>query len=330
MGEKMKLLKQCCVVSIAGMTIFAANPLLAADGASADRDILDLSVGVERLGGDTTYRIGGLIVVEGGMSETIHFPISGLEWPFDFWLGRIDAGVNIGSSWRINGTVRKNISDPGGELEDSDWGIWYLEGYPGTSQNDLDIYSESSISDFDALIVDVNVAWSFLQRGKWTLFTGFGYQYQNFEYEGRLIQQTAYYLDYPFDVVNGDGNVGITYEIDYSMPYVLIGGSVDLIDRYSLTGSFAYAPYVEAEDRDNHLLRSRIAEGDMDGDAFMLNVTAKYNITPSWFILAGFHYTEIDVDGRVEVSVDGVPQLSEDETSESSQMSGNINVGFTF
>ena len=164
----------------------------------------DLAAGVEGMGGDTTYQIGGNIVFVDGSGGTIQFPASELEWPLDIWLGRIDAGVTINDSWRVKGTVKKNISDPDSNMKDSDWGLWYLNGVPGASPTDLDAYSESSISDFDAVIFDIDVEWTFLKREKWSLFAGLGYQYQNFDYDSNLILHTEYYQGSPIGSVIKD------------------------------------------------------------------------------------------------------------------------------
>ena len=68
-------------------------------------------------------------------------------------MARVDAGLKIGSSWCINGVLRK-ISDPDDPMVDQDWLA------PGR----LDVYSESNISEFKALIWDVDVEWAFLQH----------------------------------------------------------------------------------------------------------------------------------------------------------------------
>jgi len=285
--------------------------------------IFDLAVGIEAMGGDTTYQIGGNLVYADGSSQALHFPLSELEWPLDIWLGRIDAGMKIGDSWRINGVLKKNISDPDDNMIDKDW-------ITLSNPSQLDVYSDSNISDFDAFIFDIDVEWAFLQRETWSLFAGIGYQYQNFDYDSQLIHQYSPSGRPGFDYY-GDGSVSIIYEITYNMPYLLIGTDVKLIDNFTLAGSFAYAPWVDAEDKDNHVLRNRVTEGDMDGDAFMLDLSAQYNFTPSWFLVAGFHYTKIDVDGTMNVAMNGVTVItSEDETSESTQTSGYLQVGYTF
>jgi outer membrane protease len=303
------------------VTVPAAVSFAAAQGDSGP--VFDLAVGVEAMAGDTTYQIGGNIVLPDGRSGTILFPSSELEWPLDTWLARIDAGLNFGGSWRINGVVKKNVSDPDDNMIDKDW---LTPSNPGQ----LDVYSESSISSFDAVILDVDVEWTFLERQAWSLYTGVGYQYQNFDYDSNLIRQYSP-SGYPGVDFTGDGRVSITYEITYDIPYLLIGSNVKLGENFTLSGSFAYAPWVNAEDVDDHVLRNRVTKADMDGDAFMFDMSAQYNITPSWFLVAGFYYTKIDVDGTMNVAVNGVTVIeSEDETSESTQASGYFKVGYAF
>lgn len=290
----------------------------------------DLDLGVEKMEGDTTYQIGGNIFSTDGYQMVIPFPVSALEWPLDIWLSRLDACMNIDNLWRINGVIKKNINDPDGKMKDSDWGVFYMDGYPGTLPTDLDIYSESNISDFDALIIDLDVEWIFMQRGAWNLFTGLGYQYQNFDYDSNMIEQQAFYRGGLIGSVMGDGSVSVTYDITYRMLYVLIGTDFNFADNFTLSGSFAYAPWADAEDKDVHVWRNRIAEGDMDGDAYMIDLSLQYNFNPSWFMVAGVHYTKIDVDGTTKVSMDGVTVFSEEETSESTQSSGFFKIGFTY
>ena len=311
--------------------VFGANEVQNTPAGNSVKPIgFDISIGTELMSGDTTYTVGGPVVKADGSSEQGYFPWSELEWPLDIWLARVDAGVNIGSSWRINGVLKANISDPDDPMEDSDWGLAYQLGLPGASTSDLDVFSESNISDFDALIWDIDVEWTFLQRQSWNLFAGLGYQYQKFEYDGQLIQQTLYYLGAPVGVAYGDGSVGITYEMTYKMPYFLIGTDFQITPGFTVAGSFAYSPWADAEDEDHHLLRDRVAQGDMDGDAYMIDVSGTYNFVSSWFLEAGFHYTKIDVDGEQAVSISGIHMGTQHEESESTQTSGYLNIGYRF
>lgn len=281
---------------------------------------LDLAFGVEAMGGDTTYEIGGPVTYANGSSENAHFPISKLEWPLDIWLARLDATINTGSSWRINGVIKKNISDPDDPMKDSDW---------LTAPSSLDIYSESNISDFDALIWDVDIEWMFFERPSWNLFAGVGYQYQNFEYDSALIHQYSPSGAYDAEVF-GDGSVSITYDMTYEMPYFLIGTDFQITPNFIVSGSFSYSPWVDAEDEDHHLSRNRVTKGDMDGYAYMIDISGTYDFATSWFLTAGLHYTKIDVDGEQKQWINDVYFATVREESESSQTSGYFKVGYRF
>lgn len=282
---------------------------------------LDISIGSERMSGDTTYSTGGPIVHPNGSIEYAHFPFSQLEWPLDIWLARIDAGVTIGSSWRINAVVKKNINDPANNMEDSDWIT------PGS----LDIYSESTISDFDALIWDLDVEWVFIKRQAWDIYAGIGYQYQEFDYAGQGIYQYSP-SGLPGFAAYGDGSVSITYETNYKMPYFLLGTDFQISPNFTMAGSFAYSPWVDADDEDYHLARIpvMVSQGDMDGDAYMFDVSGTYRFLSSWFLKAGFHYVKIAVDGNHYQSSGGVPIGTVREKSESDQTSGYLSIGYMF
>lgn len=290
-------------------------------GSSVQPSVFDISLGTELMAGETTYSIGfPVAMADGSGSATGYFPFSELEWPLDIWLARVDAGVNIGSSWRINGALKKNISDPSDHMIDKDW---ITANNPGQ----LDVYSESNISDFDALILDFDVEWIFAQRNSWSFYAGLGYQYQKFEYEGQAIHQYSP-SGYPGAEFYGDGSVGITYEMTYKMVYALIGTEVQITPQFSMAGSFAYSPVVNADDEDNHLLRDKVSKGDLEGNAYMIDVSGTYNFLSSWFLEGGFHYTKIDVDGNQTQSFYGVPRYVVYEESESIQTSGYLSVGY--
>ncbi len=307
-----------------------SGSVLAADDLQKDSTLkapqnaigLKIGIGTELMAGDTTYSIGGPVTYYDGSSEQGYFPWSKLEWPLDIWLARFSADLDIGSSWRIGGVLKTNVSDPSDPMVDQDW---ITESNPGQ----LDIYSESNISDFSAFIFDIDVEWIFLQRQSWSLYGGLGYQYQKFDYDGQLIHQYSPSGLPGYDVY-GDGSVGITYEVTYSMPYLLIGTEFQITADFSMEGSFAYSPSVTAEDEDHHLLRNRVAIGDMDGDAFMFNVSGTYFFMSSWFVEGGFQYTQIDVDGEMAIYSNGFHILTEREESESTQTSGYVTLGYRF
>lgn len=307
------------VVAMAfAVSALSAVPLYADDAEIA----VDISIGTELMGGHTTYRIGYPVTIIGGPTEEGYFPFSELKWPLDTWLARVDLGVDIGSSLRINGTVKTNLSKPGDPMVDKDW-------ITDADPTRLDIYSDSSISDFDALILDCDVEWSFLKSESGSLYAGLGYQYQNFKYDSNLIHQYSP-SGLPGWEFFGDGSVSITYEMTYSMPYVIFGGTYNVSPDFAVAGSIAYSPFVDAEDLDDHILRDKISEGDMEGSALMVNISGKYSFAPNMFLEGGLNYTKIDVDGTQTQSFSGVPYYLVAQESESSQTSGYLKVGYKF
>lgn len=313
-----------------GMMLVAAGTAranLTAPPPAADTPVnFSFSFGAERMEGDTTYRIGYPVTLPSGVVLEGYFPISELEWPLDIWLARVEGSMVLYKKIRVNGMVKKDLSDPEDNMIDSDW-------LTPRNPSRLDVYSESNISDFQALIVDASIDWIFFRSDVVSLYAGLGFLYQDFEYEAKLIRQHSP-SGLPGFAVEGDGRVAITYDITYTIPYARIGTELRLSPRFLLAGSFAFSPFAEAEDTDRHLLREnggKVAEGDMDGDAFMFDVSGKFNFTPSVHVKAGFHYVKIDVDGtQTQVYATGQPLGTVTQESESSQSSGYVMLGFDF
>jgi hypothetical protein len=285
-----------------------------------------ITIGTEKMLGNTVYQIGYPATEPDGTTYVGYFPFSELEWPLDILLVKIEAAVNIGDSWQINGVLKKDLTDPDDNMKDSDW---ITSSDPGR----LDVYSESDISKFDALIFDFDAEWTFFKNKKWSVYAGFGYQNQKFEYSANLIRQYSPSGLTGFDGY-GDGQVGITYEITYSMPYIKIGNEFQFNEELNLEGSLALSPLVNAEDEDNHLLREnggKIAKGDMEGGAFMIDLSASYKFSQSWFLDGGLQYTYIKVSGdQVQVYGNGERIGTVSEESKSTQTSIYLSAGYIF
>ncbi len=286
---------------------------------------MSLSIGTEILDGDTTYRIGYPVTI-GGVTSEGYFPFSEMVWPLDIAMGRIDGSITLNDSWKFNGTLKKNITDPGGHMEDSDW---------TTSSNptQLDVYSESNISDFSAFIFDFDVEYTFASWDIVSLFGGIGYQYQEFDFDSQLINQYSP-SGLPSFGYTGDGRVAINYGVSYQIPYLLLGADLQSWERFSLKGSIAFAPYVSAQDEDNHLLREyggKITRSDMDGTGIMFDISGKFNFTPLWFIEFGLNTTKVDVEGTMNQGYVWFGNFGSNKVeAESTQSSGYIALGASF
>jgi outer membrane protease len=307
---------------IGGMPAYAEGPKV------------DLTLGIGMLTGDTTYQIGGTVVTPSGSGE-LHFPISELEFPLDVYMISVEGSIEFAEKWKVSAGVKKNITGNAGKMKDSDWGVPF-EDPPGSGTwrwygpNSLDIYSESD-ADLDALIMDINLWYRFYEKSSWSFIAGLGYIRQNFDYECSLIEQWSPSGLSGYDYT-GTGEVGLTYEVTYNIPYMQIGTQFKIKDKFRLEASLGYSPIVNAEDEDGHLLRDPpiFAKGDCDGDAILFSFTGRYDFPKNWFFMAEFDYTQIDTDGTQKNYINGEWVWTTDETIESEQIFTVFAVGYAF
>jgi outer membrane protease len=244
-------------------------------------------------------------------------------------MASLGASVGFVEKLKLSASVKKNITDDAGKMKDSDWGIAWLDEFPGASPGSLDIYSESD-ANLDALIVDVNAQYR-IYRG---FFVGFGYMHQNFDYEISNLHQW-----YPsYSLYTGaasphywvDGPV-ITYEVTYSIPYIELAFLGKAADRFFVETSIGYSPFAKAEDEDHHLLRSKVSKTDYDpGSAILFAVEGRYEFAANWFLALQFDYTKIEADGESLDFVNGVYADTIYQETKSEQIFYSLNVGYSF
>jgi outer membrane protease len=290
-----------------------------------------ITVGIGKLGGDTTYQIGGTVVTPLGSGQ-VHFPISELEFPLDVWMVSVEGSKEFAEKWKVSVGVKKNITGDAGKMKDSDWGAYFLDGYAWAEKDTLDIYSESD-AELDALIMDINLRYRFYEKPSWAFFAGLGYIHQNFDYEISNLNQwypsSTYYFgaDLPHDFVSGKV---LTYEITYSIPYIEIGLQGAFKKNFSVETSIGYSPIVDAEDEDVHILRDRVSEADCEGDAILFSLRARFDFSKNWLVMAEFDYTKIEVDGTSKTYDRGAYSHTIDQEITSEQFFGGFSVGYAF
>ncbi len=279
----------------------------------------DISIDVGRLDGDTTYEIGNIPINEDPWGRNPYFPISRLEFPLNVTMASLDFGYST-ERWSLSAGLKKNINKDAGEMKDSDWGVpfWDDTGpegpgwYVWVDSNDnylLDIYSNSQ-TDLDALEMDINLRYQIFknsfnskfgdksEHSEWISLIGLGYIRSDFSFESRLIRQwSPSGLDgYDF---TGNGEVGLTYDVTYSIPYVELV-VMEVKNNATVEISIGYSPLVKAKDKDVHLLRTPgpiYADGDCDGDAFLFSLKGYYNFINHWFLSFQYDYKTIKTSG---------------------------------
>ena len=301
-----------------GRTDIHVQPVVTVEGEAE----VWLHAGIEAWDGDITYQIGYPASLANGMVENGYFPFSELKFPLGCVYGTIEMNAIFHDKFIVNGTIKKNISSPNSDMEDRDW---ITESNP----SQLDIYSESNVTDFSSMIVDVDLEYKFMQTPKGWLAGGVGFLYQDFLYETALVYQGSPSGIHGFDYV-GDGGTSIDYEATFHIPYLVVSGRINPTQRLHLSGRLAFSPYATGEDRDQHLLRYKENKGDLAGTAYMLSLAAQFDFTPRWFMTAGLDFTSIEMDGDQVATFYGIYDHTVSAELESTQTAVFLTTGYRF
>jgi hypothetical protein len=290
----------------------------------------ELMFGVESWSGDNTYQIGYPVRWFDGVVETGYFPFSELEFPLDFYMATARGNAEFQDTWMFSASVKKDISSPDDQMIDQDW-------LTASNPSQLDVYSNSNLTEFEGYEFDINAKYKFLHGEGWSLNGGLGYIYQNWQYTANLVEQYSpsglpgyYYL--------GDGSPGIRYKLEYSIPYMQIGGMVNLGTQFSIESNVSYSPLVDADNVDQHLLREKVNTGSLEGSSWMFNVKGKYDFGEHWFMTASYDFKQMETDGTMAAEFSDtylyiygvIPNHTVYEEIDSTQHALALNMGYTF
>jgi len=291
-----------------------------------------IRLGVGKLDGYTNYRIGGNVDSPSG-SAKVHFPVSQLEFPLSVPMVSLGVRTESTGPWKLGAVIKKNIARDAGEAKDSDWGVYYLEGYSWAEENTLDIYSESD-AELNAVIIDIDLQYRWYAKSGWSLSAGIRYTYENFDYELSDLDQWYPSSDYYFGEEAGhsyaSGKVG-TYNVIYTIPYLEMTTAFTLNDAVNIEGGLGYSPRAHVTDEDHHILRDIVYEGDLYGDAVMIFLDARYNFTERWFLRIHYEKTTVDADGESKAYYRGfIYDHTIEQTIESEQTYTSLSIGYIF
>jgi len=249
--------------------------------------------GFEKLFGYTLYGVG---VNESGA----FYMISQLKFPLDTYLLKIGFEYIYSETYQINFVIKRNFIPYAGKMEDSDWGYWYMQGYPWAYFDTLDIFSTS-----DASLSYFFLGADFIYRIK--IFSpfifGFGLSFfsELFYYEISNVDQyyPSYnlYKDY-LDPATYSGHIIVsgkvmTYELRRFLPYINIFAKYNMDNMdFQLKGYFS--PFSFSFDRDDHILRSKEAISSSSGFSFLIDFAFSYYFTKNLFasLTSTFFYVQ--------------------------------------
>lgn len=314
----------CCLV------VFSAVPAYA---------VVDFSIGGGYLCGSTQYQIGGHYIDADGTSDDFHFPISELKFPLDTYVVKGQVDLTFFEKWGAMFNIATNLTNDSGQMEDSDWGVW-----DWSTADSLDIYSESN-SDMSMLAFEGKLTYQIYQGyyGQNTLsaevanpeiiFTyhvGLGYKYQKFDFDIYDVEES--YPSTPAVPDSYTDGLALVYEAEYQIPYLELGMEMALRDTIALGLNVAYAPFIAFQDKDQHLLRSKVNTADhgWDGDALMVHLDMRYSFYRNWYLQADIEAIKIESDGEAKSYLFGVYDHTIDHKVLSRQFNTYLMLGYSF
>ncbi len=229
--------------------------------------VTELGVSSAYLSGIHTYHISYYQGRSGVESE--------LEFPLKTYLLGLEGRIYPeGKKWIFKFGVFKNIDNGSGRLKNSDWLSDDIDTYLyGIAHPGKDIYSELAI-DLNALMYNVSFTYNILASKDFNLGPVGGFWHEDFRFKAGDVNQVGYG---PYD---RDYTIFIPGEaLHYRIRYEFIYGGLDSeFSRaniiFGLKGGLGY---VFARDRDDHLLRYKLAEAEADGLGAFFTLNTVYN-----------------------------------------------------
>jgi outer membrane protease len=224
---------------------------------------------------------------------------SELEFPIDNLMAgiKVVAGTKYGkysrqSEVRLCLRLLRTIDRDAGIMKDSD----YVENdaaFGKPPHEGKDLYTESD-ARLEGILIDAIWSYHFPLGRKWGLGPVLGYRYQELRYE--IYGYRGYYWTTP---VYGEGRV-LDYRVTYKIPFIGLSSEALLgsKDQFFLGMSFGYSDWVEARDRDDHLLRSKLSEAECKGAAYVLALNLDWRFCPRWVLGIGAEYVDIETSGK--------------------------------
>jgi outer membrane protease len=301
-------------------------------------------VGPARLDG-TSYERVYVTVNRGALRGSDH-KLSELVWDLEGVYGaRASFAFSMWNRFELRAGAFYAMTEGTGGMVDYDWFLYDRPDY-WTHR------SRSTVEVKNGLDADVRGLVHIIRNSFVTLDGACGWRYLGFEWKdrgvdylysslgtGSAMPSVGYSSEQPDpgavrDLHGTDRRVGILYEQDYLIPYAGLGCGFRW-KRLQASAEIAYSPAVAATDRDWHVLRERVFEGNFSGGTYLsFKQSIAVSLPRNFFVSASCEWQRIhefrgsmtayDEDGRF---------LGEDEEGASVEHSSRqvtLTVGATF
>jgi hypothetical protein len=255
---------------------------------------LDLAVPTGYLGGNTTYRISDYNLVGAGFESELRFqlsaPLLGVRARVGSRQGEAEGG------FEAELTFLRSLGDGYGKVLDSDWLTNPVDIQEvGVAHPGKDIYSESTAA-LTATILEARAAWRMHPTPRLEIAPLAGLLVQHFSYGVSDTNQVGYGPYHASYTMYIPGSTA-TYEVTYQALYLGVRGEALLGERFRAGADVWFSPLVNAHDRDNHLLRQKVATTSANGRGVQAAASARFALSTVDALEAAVSYLWIDTTG---------------------------------
>ncbi len=201
------------------------------------------------------------------------------------------------SDWlKIKGDLFVKASEGSNDMDDYDW-LYSTDDWSHWSHHE-------DVKLTKGNIFDINAELTFYQHEQATLSAIIGFRHDNWEWEARGGEFT--YSRDSFRDTSGTftpGELGITYEQTFDVPYIGIGFQADL-DALNLSGRLIGSFLSTASDKDHHHLRNLYYEREYDlGTMVGFDIAGAYKFTDHLALTAKFTFNKyFETDGDMIIT----------------------------
>ena len=249
------------------------------------------------LQGYTKYRIN----FSGGASE-LEFPLDVPVWGVKGILGYKNVSSDLNETARLTFTYLTNTSQDAGKMKDSDW--IDSDGHDG-----VDIYSESD-AELKAEILAFDYLYNLYPNQLVSFGPLAGYQIYKFKYRVYNTVQVGYG---PYSSTAGASasTKTLDYYVKYEAIYLGVGLVSGNIQDLTFNAGFGYSPWAKAKDRDDHIQRKKLSEGNARGNAYIFKGDAEWRFTSQWSLQVTGQYQKFNTDGTQHQTFYDDPALAD-------------------
>jgi outer membrane protease len=299
----MALRRTCIPVIMAAMCLLLSSSMTVQAAQPVQQSASDFSfgIGIGYLNGNTLYHISSYDATGQGIESELEFPIKTFMLSIQGgYLSKDRKGrdeVKITLQWLTN------IDSGSGQLKDSDWltDTYDIQAPPsppnppnsGYPHPGLDIFSTSDIKS-TVNIIDLRGSYSNWLSDNLSIGPLGGFLYQNFQFDASNLNQVGYG---PWAVYTATvPGLVLTYQVTYAVPYLGVHSQIQLGHQFQTIIDLGYSPWVWVNDKDDHVLRQKVAEASTTGKAYLASATLQWNIQDDC-IQVGGQYLKIDTTG---------------------------------